>query len=230
MLRVLVFLLLSLAVHLAVGHLLREPQRAAQIQAIAAPQVLRLSTLQLLPPSSPSPAVASTAQVESPVSPVAEQVVATPRPASPAPVKVRPAAVQAATAPSRQQAPQVAPLATAQANVPTHQPHPAPPAVVTEMAEVVSLQPSFRQPPQQPRYPTQARRRNQQGTVLLEVRLDERGEQRSLSVLRSSGIASLDHAAVEAVARWRFNPETSNGRAVPSRVQIPIQFALTASR
>lgn len=98
------------------------------------------------------------------------------------------------------------------------------------MREVLSREPSFREPPGPPRYPAQARRRNQQGTVMLEVRLDERGEQRGLSVLRSSGIDSLDRAALEAVAGWRFRPETQGGRAVPSRVQIPIEFALTASR
>jgi len=98
------------------------------------------------------------------------------------------------------------------------------------VAEVLSSKPSFREPPRQPRYPSQARRRNQQGVVLLEVRLDELGRQRSLNVLRSSGVESLDRAALQAVAAWRFNPETTDGQAVPSRVHIPIQFALTASR
>ncbi|MBF7730425.1 energy transducer TonB [Pseudomonas sp. N040] len=97
-------------------------------------------------------------------------------------------------------------------------------------AEVFSRQPAFRLPPQQPRYPAQARRRNQQGVVLLEVRLDERGAQRDIQLLRSSGFPSLDSAALEAVAGWRFHPETINGKGVPSRVQIPIEFALLASR
>lgn len=225
MLRVLAFLLLSLAVHLAVGQLLREAHRDAPTQVIAAPQVLRPSVLQLISAPAKSPAVA--AEPTPPARQEIKQAIATARPAKPAPTENPPAAAQAAAVPAPQQAPQIAPPAMAQASAPARQSRPAPSAAV---AEVLSLQPSFRQPPQQPRYPSQARRRNQQGTVLLEVRLDERGAQRSLSVLRSSGVASLDRAAVEAVARWRFNPETSNGRAVPSRVQIPIQFALTASR
>ena len=96
--------------------------------------------------------------------------------------------------------------------------------------EVFSRQPAFRLPPQQPRYPSQARRRNQQGVVLLEVRLDARGGQREIKLIRSSGFPSLDSAALEAVSAWRFHPETINGRGVPSRVQIPIEFALLASR
>ena len=219
MLRVLAFLLLSLAVHLAVGQLLREPR--LETQAVAAPQVLQASRLQLVAAPAKSSAVA--AQPTPPARQQIKQAVARPRPAkpvvAPAPVKSLSTAAQAVTAP--------APPPAAQASAPAGQSRPAPPAA---LAEVLSLQPSFRQPPQQPHYPSQARRRNQQGRVLLEVRLDERGAQRSLRVLRSSGVASLDRAAVEAVARWRFNPETSNGRAVPSRVQIPIQFALTASR
>jgi protein TonB len=107
---------------------------------------------------------------------------------------------------------------------------PAKPVATKPVAEVLSSKPSFREPPRQPSYPSQARRRNQQGVVLVEVRLDERGQQRSLNVLRSSGVESLDRAALEAVAKWRFNPERTGGQAVPSRVQIPIQFALTASR
>jgi protein TonB len=107
---------------------------------------------------------------------------------------------------------------------------PVKPVATKPVAEVLSRKPSFREPPRQPNYPSQARRRNQQGVVLVEVRLDERGQQRSLNVLRSSGVESLDRAALEAVAKWRFRPETTGGQAVPSRVQIPIQFALTASR
>jgi protein TonB len=107
---------------------------------------------------------------------------------------------------------------------------PSKPITAQPAAEVLSTKPSFREPPRQPNYPSQARRRNQQGVVLVEVRLDERGQQRSLSVLRSSGVDSLDRAALDAVAQWRFRPETTGGQAVPSRVQIPIQFALTASR
>ncbi|WP_265169761.1 energy transducer TonB [Pseudomonas solani] len=97
-------------------------------------------------------------------------------------------------------------------------------------AEVVIDQPSFLTPPKPPIYPAQARRRNQQGVVLVEVRLDERGGLREMKLLRSSGIESLDEAAINAVASWRFRPEVQDGEPVPSRVRIPIEFALTASR
>lgn len=107
---------------------------------------------------------------------------------------------------------------------------PARQAAKSPKAEVVIDQPSFLTPPKPPIYPAQARRRNQQGVVLVEVRLDERGGLREMKLLRSSGIESLDEAAMNAVASWRFRPEVQDGEPVPSRVRIPIEFALTASR
>ncbi|WP_271409205.1 energy transducer TonB [Pseudomonas sp. Q1-7] len=98
------------------------------------------------------------------------------------------------------------------------------------MTEVFSREPSFLTPPKPPVYPALARRRNQQGLVLVEVRLDAQGLLQGIRLLRSSGVESLDRSALDAVAAWRFRPETRNGRPVASRVRIPIEFALSASR
>ncbi|MBB4821742.1 protein TonB [Pseudomonas alcaligenes] len=126
-------------------------------------------------------------------------------------------------------------VAHAAASTPSAAPQPAPAQQVAiaarlPKAEVVIDQPSFLTPPKPPIYPAQARRRNQQGVVLVEIRLDERGGLREMKLLRSSGIESLDEAAMSAVASWRFRPEVQDGEPVPSRVRIPIEFALTASR
>lgn len=94
--------------------------------------------------------------------------------------------------------------------------------------EVISAEPRFARPPTAPVYPAQARRRQQQGTVWVEVRLDARGQQVELQVLRSSRVPSLDQAALAAVKKWQFLPEAHNGVGVPSRVQIPIEFAIKA--
>lgn len=126
-------------------------------------------------------------------------------------------------------------VAHAAAPTPSAAPQPAPAqqvAIAAKLpkAEVVIDQPAFLTPPKPPIYPAQARRRNQQGVVLVEIRLDERGGLREMKLLRSSGIESLDEAAMSAVASWRFRPEVQDGEPVPSRVRIPIEFALTASR
>ena len=96
--------------------------------------------------------------------------------------------------------------------------------------EVTSTQPRFARPPSPPHYPAQAKRRQQQGTVWVEVRLDRRGKLVDVQVLRSSGVSSLDQAALAAVQRWQFLPEQRGGVGVPSRVHIPIEFAIAANR
>lgn len=228
MLRLSLFLLLSLALHVA-GWLLHgeaQPPALSAAQTREAPQVLRLAAV--LQQAAPAPA-------KLPEQPQRQAVVPrkapAPKPVLQAPVaKAKPAV---AAQPTQNQPVQAQPTeATSQsaAVLAAAQAAPAKPVATKPVSEVLSSKPSFREPPRQPSYPSQARRRNQQGVVLVEVRLDERGQQRSLNVLRSSGVDSLDRAALEAVAKWRFRPETSGGQAVPSRVQIPIQFALTASR
>ena len=234
MLRLSLFLLLSLALH-AAGWLLHgeaQPPALSAAQTREAPQVLRLAAV--LQQAAPAP-VKLTEQPQPQPQPQRQAVVPrkspAPKPVVQAPVaKAKPAV---AAQPTQNQPVQAQPAEATRQSAAVRaaaQAAPAKPVATKPVAEVLSRKPSFREPPRQPVYPSQARRRNQQGVVLVEVRLDERGQQRSLNVLRSSGVDSLDRAALEAVAKWRFRPETTGGQAVPSRVQIPIQFALTASR
>ncbi len=77
-----------------------------------------------------------------------------------------------------------------------------------------------------PRYPALARRRNQQGTVMLDVVVDEKGHPELIEILKSSGFSALDRAAIASVERWEFEPEQRNKRFVKSRVHIPVVFRL----
>jgi len=90
----------------------------------------------------------------------------------------------------------------------------------------VQTEPSFMEPPKPPRYPSLARKRGQQGTVLIELWLDESGHQTKLLVSQSSGVSALDNAAVAAVAKWRFQAHRLNGLNVASRVTVPLEFVL----
>ncbi|MBV7570425.1 energy transducer TonB [Pseudomonas sp. PDM27] len=147
-----------------------------------------------------------------------------PEPRRADPVELPATMAQTPTRPAPAATPAAAPAQNAKPTLPVA----AAPAPM--LTPVVSLRPSFVTPPPAPRYPNTARRRNQQGVVRIEVRLDERGQQLKLTLVRSSGVESLDQAALEAVTTWRFRPEIVDGRAVPSRVEIPIEFALTANR
>lgn len=215
------FSLLSLALHLACGQLLAQSFGAAPRAVVAAP--------------APALSVQLLAWAPQPVAEVAEVAAVTPPPVPRAvlqsvvqlPPRPRPRPRTAAVRPPAVSRPALAKAAAAVAT-------PALTSVVQSAPsaprEVFSTQPQFAQAPPPPVYPNQARRRNQQGVVLVEVRLGARGEQRERRLLRSSGVSSLDQAALTAVAAWRFLAEVRDGQAVPSRVQIPIQFTLASSR
>ncbi|GLK91875.1 energy transducer TonB [Pseudomonas turukhanskensis] len=240
------YFLVSLALHAMASFFLRESVveagRAQNLAKEPAAMLIQLppaaepATVAMVQPVAVEPAKQQEAPVVIPEPPVVKPLIverkvhprpvakATPpkeAPRKPQPPKAAlPKAVEPQAAPGPELAKVELPSAATSAGPVTPQP----------VREVFSSKPSYLQPPRQPHYPNLAKRRNQQGVVLVEVRLDERGQQRALQIVRSSGVESLDEAALEAVADWHFRPETLDGRAVPSRVQIPIEFALTASR
>ena len=77
-----------------------------------------------------------------------------------------------------------------------------------------------------PDYPLIARRRGQEGLVVVLVALSPAGLPERIALAEASGVASLDEAALEAVRGWRFTPATENGRAVASELRVPIRFRL----
>jgi TonB family protein len=79
-----------------------------------------------------------------------------------------------------------------------------------------------------PSYPIEARRRAQQGTVLLRIEVAANGSVERVEIAQSSGFEALDASAVETVrTRWQFVPAQRDGVAVESWCQVPIRFALT---
>ena len=78
----------------------------------------------------------------------------------------------------------------------------------------------------QPAYPYRARKLGHQGTVILDVKLDEAGKVVEVVVEKTSGHSSLDKAALSTVKRWNFQPLLENGKGIRSRVRIPVQFRL----
>ena len=94
---------------------------------------------------------------------------------------------------------------------------------------VITSDPMFAHTPAPPRYPTIARKRGQQGTVWVDVWLDEQGQQINCQLHQSSGYQALDKAAVQAVSQWRFEAHAVNGRKRASIYRIPIEFSLQAS-
>jgi len=77
-----------------------------------------------------------------------------------------------------------------------------------------------------PAYPTEARRRNQEGLVLLLVEVSAQGRASGVTVRESSGFRILDKAALRAVRGWTFRPALRNGVPVASTVEVPVRFFL----
>jgi len=77
-----------------------------------------------------------------------------------------------------------------------------------------------------PDYPSTARRRHQQGVVLLEVLVSEQGRATAIEIFTSSGYESLDNAALTAVRQWLFEPARQGEQRVAMRVRVPVRFAL----
>jgi len=77
-----------------------------------------------------------------------------------------------------------------------------------------------------PPYPPDAFARRQQGRVLLEVHIDQRGLVEHISLSKSSGVPSLDRAALETVRKWRFEPARRGGKPVSFVVIVPVRFVV----
>jgi protein TonB len=77
-----------------------------------------------------------------------------------------------------------------------------------------------------PDYPLAARRRNETGTALLHVELDEKGQVVAATVLESSGHPRLDEAALAAVRRWRCTSAQRHGQAVRATARQAFNFVL----
>jgi periplasmic protein TonB len=77
-----------------------------------------------------------------------------------------------------------------------------------------------------PHYPRVARRRNYQGTVILDVRVTVDGRVAQVRIAESSGYAILDQSAVKSVQNWHFTPARRGGQLIEMWVQVPVRYEL----
>jgi TonB family protein len=162
----------------------------------------------------------------------------------PAPAPAEAAAQPTAVAPAATEEPTAAPVAIAPTEAPptpvpaapTFTPPPthvplvaAPPAVkegdLVELdGDVIPPEPIYNP---KPAYPPVAERQRIEGTVLLEVLVDENGSVQDLHLLRGvKPDLGLDAAAADAVRTWRYRPATKGGVRVKVRTTLAINFKL----
>jgi protein TonB len=77
-----------------------------------------------------------------------------------------------------------------------------------------------------PTYPAAARRRGQQGQVVVRAEVLADGRAARVEVMRSSGYALLDEAALVSVLEWRFAPAEIDGVPSAGAIEVPITFKL----
>lgn len=183
------------------------PQPPEPLPPIAEPE---------LPLPEPPPPVALPAPIPEP----APSQVAQPEPkAEPAPPPARPA-----RRPEPSRATTTHPLAQSV-------PAPTSPSAVPAAAAIAPLLPAHpvagmetgRPPP----YPESARRRGQQGRVVVQVNVSVEGLPLSVSIAQSSGVMVLDDAALAWVRQWHFVPASRGGTPVPGTAEIPVRYRLT---
>ncbi len=75
-----------------------------------------------------------------------------------------------------------------------------------------------------PQYPRDAFVAKREGTVVLEILIDDQGHVARVRVVRS--VPLLDQAAIDAVHSWLFAPAIHAGRPVASLAEAPISFRI----
>ena len=76
-----------------------------------------------------------------------------------------------------------------------------------------------------PPYPPTSVRMNEQGSVVLSIKVEANGTASDVDVVRSSGFPRLDDAAVKAALRWRYVPR-GGGAPRPDTYQYVVRFEL----
>lgn len=197
-------LLIALGHAVVIGVLIHARTHVAHAQKQA------LTVVNLSPP--PPPPAAETP----PPPPSAPQVVAPP------PIVQTPAPVVAI-----QTSPEPIPVAA--------MPMPAPPSPMLPVEMAAPAPPSIVQggdlgaqmiAGKPPRYPTESRRKREQGTVVLSLTVGLDGAVETIAIAQSSGFHRLDDAARAAVKGWRWKPFLRSGQPMKVRGEVEIPFVL----
>jgi protein TonB len=117
------------------------------------------------------------------------------------------------------------PSAPAQTHGDGSSPKPGLDATTQKAVVGVKAEPNYLKNPEPP-YPLAARRRHQEGLVLISVRVTAQGRAEKVEVKQSSGYPLLDEAALNAVRDWEFIPARVGNIALASEIEVPVHFKL----
>ena len=80
--------------------------------------------------------------------------------------------------------------------------------------------------PIRPVYPLLSRRRGEEGTVTIEVRVTSKGQADSVTITQTSGFPRLDKAALKACRQARYLPAMYNGQCIDASFNFKVRFQL----
>ena len=98
-------------------------------------------------------------------------------------------------------------------------PVPVPPVIVQPQGD-----PRF--PFTEPEYPVPDIRAGHEGTVWLTIEILPNGRVGAVRIDKSSGFERLDASAVREARKWRMQPGTQDGIAIPMYKRVPVTFQL----
>jgi TonB family protein len=76
-----------------------------------------------------------------------------------------------------------------------------------------------------PTYSEQARKAKIEGTCILTLVVDEKGNPTNLRVIKGLGMG-LDEKAIDNVKNWKFEPALKDGKPVPAKIAVEVDFHL----
>ena len=106
----------------------------------------------------------------------------------------------------------------------------APPKKQLGFADIINQRASERAAPKyktraNPQYPKSAKEAKKDGTVILQLTIDEKGIPKNIVALTNLGFG-LEAAAIEALKNSTFHPAMKNGKPISKEVEIPYAFKI----
>lgn len=185
--------------------------------ALASPQISDTKA-EAQPPVRPVPSTTSVSQVrQAPPQSKSEQAA---RPTIAKESELPPASVKPEPVPVQQAPPVVEKTIAPPVQSAPAEPPPAPKEVVRTAPRLLRQV--------QPNYTPEARQAGIEGVVGLSVQLNETGVPVRAAITKSLD-PGLDRKAIEAVAQWRFEPATADGKPVESTVNVEVRFQTVGS-
>lgn len=81
----------------------------------------------------------------------------------------------------------------------------------------------------EPRYPLISRRNKEEGSIIFNIEIDNKGNMTAYKIVQSSGYKRLDKEAEKSIKTAKFQPALKNGEPVSSNFDLKITFTLQGS-